>query len=290
LAAAGIKNVPEPPALTWNPENGGTLVKIAQELTVDSSGKHPGQAGFNPAAIVRYGFLWTDSLDDSYNLTAWLHSNGGTVQTPSGTLAIDSPQNVQTITFIKDLSDKYYVSPPYTALAASTPFSLFAANRAAIWYSGDWELAALLQQSKFKMEIGLNPAGADGSWTRSNPLSDSVYSGSTHQAAAFLFAEYVSSATAQNMIGKTGIEFPATAPGDQLFLKYWAQRGVDAESYVVATHKNGDRIATDPVLNNFNQFYDVWVSTMTKILSNSLPVQGGLVQLQQAEEKITGLK
>ncbi len=34
----------------------GTLLKYAEALTLDNTGKHAGQAGFNPKKIVQYGF------------------------------------------------------------------------------------------------------------------------------------------------------------------------------------------------------------------------------------------
>jgi multiple sugar transport system substrate-binding protein len=290
LHQAGVQSVPQPPALTWNPQNGGSLVALAQKLTTDSSGKHPGQPGFNPGSIARYGFVWTNTLDDPYNLAPWLESNGGGIVDKSGHLVIDSPQNVQTITFIKNLSDKWHVSPTYQAIAATTGYSLFSSGRLGMWFADDAELSALQAQAKFPWAVGMNPAGAQGSWTRSNPLLNSIYSGSSHQAAAWMFAKYIESAPVQKLIGTQGREIPVASAGVDSYQASWTAHQVSVKPYITAITAPGANVVTDPVLPGFDQLYDTWISTMTSILAGSISVQSGLAQLQSSAQSITGTK
>jgi multiple sugar transport system substrate-binding protein len=289
LHQAGIQSVPEPPALTWNPRSGGSLVALAEKLTTDSSGKHPGQPGFNPNSIARYGFVWTNTLDDPYNLAPWLESNGGGI-VKNGQLVIDSPQNVQTITFIKNLSDKWHVSPTYQSIAATTGYSLFSSGRLAMWFADDAELSALQSQAKFPFAVGMNPAGSNGSWTRSNPLLNSIYAGSSHQAAAWEFIKYIESAPVQELIGAQGTEIPVASAGLGSYQASWSAHHVSVKPYITAITAPSAHVVTDPVLPNFDQFYDTWISAMTSILAGSIGVQAGLAQLQSSAQSITGMK
>src|ERR1700749_2589259 len=46
LKKAGL---PPPTNLTWNPTTGGSLLRYAEDLTLDSNGKHAGEPGFDPS-------------------------------------------------------------------------------------------------------------------------------------------------------------------------------------------------------------------------------------------------
>ena len=72
----------------------------------------------------------------------WLWNNGGDVLSPDGKRAsgfFDSPQNARTISFLRDLIDKYKISPTLSA-TASLGVDPFANGRGAMTVSGHWSM------------------------------------------------------------------------------------------------------------------------------------------------------
>jgi multiple sugar transport system substrate-binding protein len=284
LKKVGLSHVPS--RLTWNPTNGGGLLKLAEKLTVASNGTHPGQAGFNPDDIVQYGFVWTNSSVGPYDMSPWLHSNGGTIVTSTGKLEINSPQNIQTVQFIKNLIYKYHVSPQIEPMISATPYALFVGGRAAIWQSGPWELATLKAQAPFPFGISMTAAGPDGSWTRSNTLVNAIYAKTKHEHDAWLFVKFIEGPKAQAILAGAGDEVPASPAGYNKWKAHWAKEGINVEPFIKATHDNGGRVATDPDVPNFPEFSDVWYADMEKILSNKIGVAAGMNLLQKQEEAV----
>ena len=104
LDAAGI----EPPsydatqAWTWD-----QYVDIAKQLTVDSSGKHPDQDGFNPDDIQQYGVYWENW---SLPRDVLVYSNDGEAYTDDYTCHLNEPAAVEAYQALADLTIKHHVA------------------------------------------------------------------------------------------------------------------------------------------------------------------------------------
>ena len=105
------------------------FLATAQKLTKrDASGK-----------IQQYGFTFSTWMP---GWVMWLWNNGGDVLTPDGKRAtgvFDSPQNVETISFLRDLIVKHKVAPALSEVA-SMGVDLFANGQAAMGVSGHWAM------------------------------------------------------------------------------------------------------------------------------------------------------
>jgi multiple sugar transport system substrate-binding protein len=114
------------PTGDWNFEE---FLEVAKKLTVrDKNGK-----------VGQYGFSFSTWMP---GWVMWLWNNGGDVLTPDGKRAtgvFDSPENVETVTFLRDLIAKHRVAPALSEVA-SMGVDLFANGQAAMVVSGHWSM------------------------------------------------------------------------------------------------------------------------------------------------------
>lgn len=104
--------------------------RTAKALTIGGgSGKRPSQ----------YGFSFANAMS---NWIMWLWNNGGEVLSPDGRRAsgyFDSPQNVQTVSFLRDLI-QVDGSAPVLSQVAAMGVDPFANGDAAMTVSGHWSM------------------------------------------------------------------------------------------------------------------------------------------------------
>jgi multiple sugar transport system substrate-binding protein len=153
--------VPLPPtdykkAWTWD-----QAVGYWKKLTIDTAGKHPGDAGFDPKHVARFGIFhesWTGML--------WprIWSNGGDVFSADGKdVLIDRPETIQAIQQLADLKNKHMVmSSPglteYNATGKTDPKVLLQNGQIAFYVSGAWELLDFAKMD-FALGVGALPIG-----------------------------------------------------------------------------------------------------------------------------------
>lgn len=286
LSAAGL-NAP-PADLTWSPSDGGSFVTAMQKLTLDANGKHPNDPGFQADNIKQYGYAYLGNNVDPADMTSWIYSNGGEIVDSAGKLHVNSRQNVETFTYLKDLIYKYHVAPSYQALISATPFSLFSAGKVAAWQTVPPNVAGVASSATFKFNVGLMPAGPAGRWTRVNGLVDEISSSTKHQAEAWKFLKFIASKSGQETLGKTGVILPVLPAGTAESVNYWASKGIDTKAFSTAVRGAGNHVAADPVIPNFAEFDDVWDKVIGQILSNQVSVTQGLDEIQSQGTSIVG--
>ncbi len=87
----------------------------------------------------QYGFVFSNWMP---GWVMWLWNNGGDVLSPDGKVAagyFDSPANVHTVGFLRDLIKKHRVAPSLSEVA-SMGVDLFANGQAAMTISGHWSM------------------------------------------------------------------------------------------------------------------------------------------------------
>ena len=141
-------------AWTWS-----QFVDACKKITVDKSGKHPGESGFDPDKITRYGIsyqLWSAML-----LPA-LWSNGGDVVSADGKkFLMDKPASIDAIQKIADLINKEhvfaYTNPSSTSGAGlPAPPVMLANGQLGMYVTGQWELLDLAKMN-FPLGVGALP-------------------------------------------------------------------------------------------------------------------------------------
>lgn len=125
-------NVPLPDPkkrMTWD-----DLLGIARRLTVDATGRHPTDPGFDPHAVKVHGF----ATNTGWGLATFIMSSGGELLTPEGKVPVDSPDAVEALQFVSDLRAKHHVWP--AAGVATSPSADFERGKLAMIYDGVWQL------------------------------------------------------------------------------------------------------------------------------------------------------
>lgn len=148
--------VPTPPvhyqqAWTWD-----QFASYLKQLTVDNNGKHPGEAGFDPNNIKRYGVVY-DLWTAMYYPPLW--SNGGGVFSKDGKdTIIDSPDSVAVIQKLDDLINKDHVMP-YMGQGSGlpSPSVMLANGQLGFWVTGQWTLLDLGKMKDLPLGVAALP-------------------------------------------------------------------------------------------------------------------------------------
>jgi multiple sugar transport system substrate-binding protein len=103
------------------------------------------------------------TIDQTHSgIDEFLYQNGGTVQGANGKVALDSPQNVAALTYVKSLLSANVMKFP-SQLDAGYSGQAFGENKAAMDIIGNWENGALQSDyPKIKFKVYPLPAGPSG--------------------------------------------------------------------------------------------------------------------------------
>ncbi|MBF8376308.1 sugar ABC transporter substrate-binding protein [Alicyclobacillus mali] len=285
------EHVPFPTNLTWNPENGGTLLKVAEEMTVDKNGKHPGQPGFNPNEIVQYGFMsYNSNQSFYYNFLAEdgvkiLDHNFGTK------VLMDTPQGVMTMQNLLDMIYKYHVSPP-AAEGANVVNSegnaqqLFEEGKLAMYTDGDWVLTPVVKACNFPVGIAPLPVGPDGRVSVMNGLSDAIYAHTKYPQQAWELVQWLASPQSERILASGGYVWPGIKSLAPLFAQAWAKKGVNVTPFL---EESKGKTISFPITVNWGQaenaidkeFDLMWLGKVS-------PSQALQASVQQADAALNG--
>ena len=118
-----------------------TFVENAKQLTMDSNGRHPDDAGFDPDDIVQFGVEYSLFPNPTY-LTAAVFSNGGQFINENGS-GLDSPESLEALQNLSDLIHVHHVAPRSAAMASlgMTNSQMLDTGRLAMVVEGSWALS-----------------------------------------------------------------------------------------------------------------------------------------------------
>lgn len=230
LNEAGIPLPDSKTPMTWD-----ELLEIAKQLTVDIDGRHPGEDGFDPSAVMVYGF----QPDLTNGLPQWIQSNEGDIiePDPEGNEVlispIDTPEAIEAFQFLADLGTEHFVSPS-PKYVQSQEIAL-ASSTVAISHNGVWQLGRL-------NDAGIN-WGVAPFPIRKKPISYGHYSplvlsaSSEHKQEAFTYILWSSlSKDGQQILVDMGMQQPTRKDLTESFID-----------------------STNPPATEYRQaFYDVW--------------------------------
>jgi multiple sugar transport system substrate-binding protein len=152
---AGLAYPPSDPAKAWTWEQ---FVEAAKKITVDAQGKHPGEMGFDPAAIVTYGA----AFDKSYEGWAWypfIFSNGGEAVDEAGKqLLLDSPAAAEALQALADLMWSHHVAPtPEQDLNLPGYVTMLQTGNLAMHIAGQWSLLDFASVTDLRFGVAVLP-------------------------------------------------------------------------------------------------------------------------------------
>ena len=220
--------------LTWNPQDGGTFEKLVAHLTVDDKGVRGDEPGFDKSQRqdarprlrrLRRRWLGPDPVVGVHRQRGL----AGTDKNPWGTkFNLDQPALQDTLSWYFGLVQKGYM-PSYEEIGGANAIGTdkqIQSGTAAMGLSGSWMISSftkLTDSAGKKLDIGLAPTPIGPSGKRAsmfNGLADSVTTLSKQPENAAKWVAFLSGAECQNIIGQSGVVFPARPAGTQLAIAY----------------------------------------------------------------------
>lgn len=214
--AAGI-STDQLNAMTWNPKDGGTFEQIVARLTVDSKGRRGDQPGFDKDNIKVFGLGYGDAGgadgQTSWSWYAatndWKYSEGE----PWGTkFFYGDPKFTETIGWWRGLISKG-IMPTYAQAKSGVDVTTsFGAGKYGITPNGSWMLETYAGLKQVKTKLARLPEGPNGKrMSMMNGLADTIWGDSTRKDASWAWVKFLGSQTAQDIVAKAGVVFPAVS-------------------------------------------------------------------------------
>jgi multiple sugar transport system substrate-binding protein len=229
---AGIEPPSNNPDEAWAWDK---FVEVAKQLTVDSNGNHPGDSGFDPDNIQRWGVHWP---------TWWIpvgsaiEANGGLwIDPETELLMLDQPEATQAIQNIADLVLVHQVMPQATAIEAlgMSNAQMLENGRLAMAIDGSWALAWI-----HKIAPTLGTAALPAMQTTATVMQAHLHSAlaaTQHPEEAWQWVRFLSTPFYQTQFCKIGLWLPSqSALMTEEGLQTWITEGVHPPGYeLIAT-------------------------------------------------------
>lgn len=221
---------------TWNAQDGGTFEQTVAQLTIDANGKNGLDPAFDKTNVVQYGFI-PQGGGGFAGQTQWsmfAASNGFKFTDGPWTSKYyyDDPKLAETLTWYRSLIDKGY-SPKWEDISSVGGDATFIAGQGAMTTEGSWQVGYFLSNSKFSVGFGLLPVGPAGRKSMFNGLADSIYVGTKHPNEAWEWVKFAASPECANIVGDSGVVFPAQQSGVERNLAARKASGVDVSAFTI---------------------------------------------------------
>lgn len=243
---AAIENPPTRLADAWSWDK---FLEVAKKLTVDSNGKHPGEAGFNKDKIDTYGVHFGSLFQFFYMWTAY--SNGGGIVSADGKKFLwDKPQTADAIQKVADLMNVHHVAASVGSSQVSTIGSVDQAllsKKVGMYITGSWDIA---NAGKAKREAGLNygigvlpSMGLPVTMNAGGPMA--IYKSTKHPEEARKFFAYLADPNQVVDIIKSGAWMPNEKQWytDPALLDKWvtSENFTEEAKTVITEYANSER-------------------------------------------------
>lgn len=241
LEAAGI----DPASLnelTWNLEDGGTFMQTIAALTLDANGNNGLSPDFDKTNVVQYGFI-PDTMGGAYGQTQWSPFTASLGWTYNNGVwgdeyYYDDPRFIDTVQWWADLALEYGYSPAFADITSLGSSSLFQAREGALTMNGSWMIGTFLA-SEFPVGFARLPEGPEGRKSMFNGLADSIWVGTQHLEESWSWVKFLGSAACQDIVGASGVVFPAIPEAATASQQMRAEAGVDVSAFVDQANEEG---------------------------------------------------
>lgn len=221
--------------LTWNPQDGGTFEKLVAAMSVDKAGRNGLDPAFDKDNVAVYGFLpeWADGSQGQNGWGNFAYSNGWTYsdKNPFGTeFNYGDKKLVETVDWLAGLADKGY-APRLDAQSTLARSEVLLSGAGAMTTLGSFNMGAYADVVD---DYGFAPLpiGPEGRKTAINGLSDAIYAGSKHQDEAWEWVKFLASSDCQDLVGETGVVFPAIPEAAAKAAEVRQSQGLNAQVFI----------------------------------------------------------
>ena len=130
---------------------------------------------------------------------------------------------------------------------------------------GSWNINNFVTGSKFGVGFGLLPVGPQGRKSMFNGLADSIWVGTKHPNESWAWVKFAASQECENIVGDTGVVFPAIQSGVEKSLANHTAAGVDASAFTQeALDPNGTFLF--PIADHASEVDNIMNPTMESIM------------------------
>ena len=286
-AAAGV-TADQLNTAAWNPTDGGTYEKIIAKLTVDKSGKHGDQPGFDKNNVKTYG-LGLAGSGGGFGQTQWsmyAFSNGWQFNdqpTWGKKYNYDDPKFLETIGWWRGLIKKGYMPPLEKTVGVDGGQQLGAGNYALLT-EGSWNTGALTSLKGVNVGIAPTPIGPIGKRASMfNGLGDSIWTGSKSIPAAWKWVKFLASPQCQDIVAGKAVVFPAITEAVPKAEQAFKAKGVDVSAFTVQVKDKTTHLA--PVTDHGS---DV-TAIMTPAMDSVVGFKSDVNSLVQANKQVNQL-
>ena len=287
LDAAGID-----PAImadwSWNPVDGGTFEETVAMLTLDANGNNGLSPDFDKENVVQYGFIHQGSGGFS-GQTQWSHfaaSNGFEFTDGPWTTQYyyDNPALAETLDWYVSLIEKGF-APPLADVTSLGPQQLVISGQGAMTTDGSWQIGNYVDNSSFEVGFGKLPVGPEGRKSMFNGLADSIYVGTEHPDEAWQWVKFAASPECANIVGDSGVVFPAIQSGVERTLAVREAQGIDVTAFTdEALDPEGTFLF--PITDNGAEIAAIMDPVMDSIVLGEVDAA---TALQEANEQVNAL-
>jgi multiple sugar transport system substrate-binding protein len=256
---------------TWNPKDGGTFGEVIAKLTLDANGNNGLSPNFDKTKVVQYGFNLGSKVDGmgamggQHQWSSFAVSNGFKYVNGlwGNRYYYDDPKLAETIQWIVNLWLKKGYTPTYPEQLSLGKLALFQAKKVAMDIDGSWTLNGYLGSS-FPVAFGRLPAGPLGRRSMFGTKADSIYVGTKHLEEAWKWVKYLASSPCEDIIGESGVIFPAIPEATDKFVKAREAKSVDVSGFVEqANEKDGTFLF--PITDHGAEIYTIMRDAMDRI-------------------------
>ncbi len=273
---------------TWNPKDGGTFEQTIAKLTLDKNGNNGLSPNFDKSHVVQYGFIQQGG-GGAYGQTQWsmfaVSDGFKFLDQPWGThYYYDSPQLAETMDWYYSLVQKGF-APKESDVSSLGPTQLLISGNGARTTDGSWQINNYVQNAKFPVGFGLLPTGPQGRKSMFNGLADSIWVGSKHQAEAWQWVKFLASPACENIVGQSGVVFPAIQAAADKSLAAHKAKNVDASAFTKeALDPNGTFLF--PISDHASEISDIMTPVMESIMLGQTKAAPAL---KKANDKVNAL-
>jgi len=237
MAKAGVSDA-DLADLEWNPDDGGSFERMLAHLTVDTKGRRGDEPGFDKHDVAVYGISSNGSGGDGFGQTQWSPFTGSvdwfyTNENPWGDKFRYDEKVVQdTLAWYYGLAEKGYMAKYGVFSTTTGPEVQLGAGKCALSFNGSWMIGSYLNMKDLDIALAPTPVGPIGHRASMfNGLGDSITKQAKNPEAAAKWVAFLGSDTAQEIVGKAGIVFPARPAGTEAAVASFRKRGLDVSAF-----------------------------------------------------------
>ena len=259
LQKAGVTPPPTDSTQAWTWDQ---FLENARKLTLDASGKHPGESGFDASNVQQFGVSFTPTL--SVQRDQMVYSNNGEAYTKEPQCRLGEPAATEAIQTLADLANKHQVAPQSAQqqqLGMSSA-QMMSSGKLAILADGSWALQDISKLG-FKFGCGVMPK-LKTAVTEAQAHIHVISKDTKNPDAAWKLLAFLSSDDYQRGLLQAGLWLPShTSLLTKEALATWITPGVHPDGY--------QQLVTDYLAKHSkNYFYPAGWSEADKIVSSAL--------------------